>query len=104
MKYRCISYPDFEPNHTWLRQVLLFVDEVHRIVPANEKLDDSDELKRLMDECKDVVKRCSPDSYVEIPLQQARLFGKALEQPAYKRVADTAEMHILIDGDKPEVE
>jgi replication-associated recombination protein RarA len=38
LRYRCISYPEFEPNHTWLRKMLLFVDEVHRIVPRDYPL------------------------------------------------------------------
>jgi len=96
MKYRCISYPDFEPNHTWLRQVLLFVDEVHRIVPAKEKLDDSDDLKRLMEHCEGAVLRCAPERFVEIPAPQADLFGKALEQPKFQRAADTKTMKIVI--------
>ena len=103
MKYRCISYPDFEPNHTWLRQILLFVDEVHRIVPASETLDDSDELKRLMDECEGAVRRCAPGPYVEIPSSQTELFGKALDQPTFKRVAETVEMDIIVDGPQVEV-
>lgn len=96
MKYRCISYPDFEPNHTWLRQVLLFVDEVHRIVPAKEKLEDSDDLKRLMEQCDGAVLRCAPEHYVEIPPPQAELFGKALDQPKFRRAAEKNSMEILI--------
>lgn len=96
MKYRCISYPAFEPNHTWLRQVLLFVDEVHRIVPAMEKLDDSDDLKRLMEYCEDAVLRCAPEHYVEIPPQLAGLFGKALDQPKFRRTAEKKTMKILV--------
>jgi hypothetical protein len=96
MKYRCISYPDFEPNHTWLRQILLFVDEVHRIVPANEPLDDSDDLKQLLEHCEGSVLRCSPEHYVEISSQQAELFGRALDQPSFRGVPEAEKLTIDI--------
>src|SRR5262245_49455340 len=88
MKYRCISYPDFEPDHIWLRQILLFVDEVHRIVPDDLKLNDSDDLKRLMEQCDGAVQRCSPKPYVGNPFPQAELFGKALDEASFRRVAE----------------
>ncbi len=96
MKYRCISYPDFEPDHTWLRKILLFVDEVHRIVPTDVVLEDSDDLKRLMEQCHGAVMRCPPQHYVEISESQAELFGKALDQPAFRKIAEKKSLQILI--------
>jgi len=103
MKYKCVTYPDFEPNHTWLRQVLLFVDEIHRIVPASEHLRDSDDLKRLMEHCEGAVQRCDPEGYIEIPAPLAVLFGKALEEPKFKAIAEAKDMRITIKGPNVEV-
>jgi len=99
MKYRCVSYPNFEPNHTWLRQVLLLVDEVHRIIPAKEPDQDSDDLKRLMECCEGAVHRCSPQGYVDIPQELARLFGKALDQPQFAKPATAKKIRSLLHTD-----
>lgn len=104
MKYRCVSYPDFEPDHTWLRQVLLFVDEVHRIVPTHETLDDSDDLKRLMENCEGAVQRCAPEPYVDISTELAMLFGKVLDQPKFSKVASAGKIKITISSGVTEVE
>lgn len=105
MKYKCVSYPAFEPEHTWLRQMLLFVDEIHRIVPAHEKLDDSDDLKRLMQHCPGAIRRCPPQNYVEVSPTLASLFGKALDQPKFRRKADARKLIITIGpGGELEVE
>jgi hypothetical protein len=96
MKYRCVSYPDFEPDHTWLRQILLFVDEVYRIVPPRERLDDSDDLKRLMEHCPGAVLRCPPEHYIQISESQAKLFGRALDQPQFRKVAESKKMVVQI--------
>ena len=96
MKYRCVSYPGFEPDHTWLRQVLLFVDEVYRIVPPREKLDDSEGLKRLMDACPGAVLRCSPENYINITEAQSEIFGRALDQPQFTRVVNSNKMIVYV--------
>jgi hypothetical protein len=58
--YRCLYYPDFEPDHRWLRQVLLLVDEVHRILPDDVEHEDSPQLRSLLDCCPGAVKSVAP--------------------------------------------
>lgn len=96
LTYRCVSYPDFEPNHTWLRQMLLFVDEIYRIVPTRHPLDDSDDLKRLIELSDGAIQTCEPSPYIEITPNQARLFGTALDQPRFLRVAQSKKMVFII--------
>jgi hypothetical protein len=96
ISYRCISYPEFEPDHSWLRKMLLFVDEIHRIVPADYALEDSDELKRLMEHCKGCVQICRPRRYIEISEEQGTLFGRALDQPTFYNIAKEKKLKILI--------
>ena len=45
--YRVLYYPDFTPDQTWLRQILLLSDGVVRIVPPDVDPEDPDEIKRL---------------------------------------------------------
>ncbi|WP_367874411.1 hypothetical protein [Luteolibacter sp. Populi] len=97
MKYQCVTYPHFEPNHTWLRQILLFADEVHRIVPPHEKLEDSKALKRLMDCCDGAVHRCSPLNHIEISKLSAKVFGQALDHPRFLKIAREEKIKITID-------
>lgn len=97
MKYKCISYPQFEPNHTWLRQILLFVDEIHRIVPDGEQLNDSDKLKELVDYCPRTIHRFAPGSYVDASEFQANLLGAALDQPRFQKIAQSKKMVYRID-------
>jgi hypothetical protein len=105
LTYRCVSYPDFEPGHTWLRQMLLFVDEVHRIVPPNYPLDDSDDLKRLMEHCDGAVQICPPRPYIEINDDQGRVFGRALNESTFTRVARSKKWVAKIGPrGEPEVE
>ncbi len=42
-----LYYPDFHPDPTWLRSVLLLNDEVCRIVPDDVKLDDPEPLRQI---------------------------------------------------------
>ena len=44
-----LYYPGFHPNVTWLRSVLLFTDEVKRIVPTDYPTDDPVPLKSMRD-------------------------------------------------------
>jgi hypothetical protein len=83
--------------------MLLFVDEIHRIVPPNETLEDSDDLKRLMEHCHGAVKRCAPQHYVEISPELAILFGKALDNPKFTELAKTNGLTIVIDNGKESV-
>ena len=99
LTYRCVSYPDFEPNHTWLRQMLLFVDEVYRIVPVDHPLKDSDDLRRLIELTDGAVRTCEPTPYIEINKEQAQTFGKALEQPNFINTANSKEMTFTISPD-----
>jgi hypothetical protein len=80
------------------------VDEVHRIVPAREQLNDSDDLKRLMEHCDGAVKRFAPESYIDIPKSLAELFGKALDDSKFKSIADSGKMVIKPKGGQVEVE
>jgi hypothetical protein len=72
--------------------MLLFVDEVHRIVPPRYPLDDSDDLKRLMEHCEGAVQICSPRPYIEIGQDQGQVFGRALNQPDFTRIARSKKM------------
>jgi len=92
LTYRCVSYPDFEPNHTWLRQMLLFVDEIYRIVPTHHSLDDSDDLKSLIELTGTAIQTCEPTPYIEITADQALTFGTALNQTRFMRVAASNKM------------
>jgi hypothetical protein len=67
----------------------LFVDEVYRIVPKGVPLDDSDELKNLMEKCDDAVRTIAPESYVEASKPYAQAFGRALDQPDFLKIAET---------------
>ncbi len=49
VEYRVLYYPDFSPDSTWLRRVLLLSDQVIRIVPSDVKPDDPDSLRRFQD-------------------------------------------------------
>jgi hypothetical protein len=80
LTYRCVSYPHFEPDHTWLRKMLLFVDEIHRIVPSSHKLKDSRELLALNDLTGEAVKVCSPEPYIILSQTQAGYFSAALDR------------------------
>jgi hypothetical protein len=80
LTYRCVSYPHFEPDHTWLRKMLLFVDEIHRIVPRAHKLSDSDELKALNDMTGEAVKVCQADPYIRLSQSQQAHFTTALDR------------------------
>lgn len=104
LTYRCVCYPDFEPNHTWLRQMLLFVDEIHRIVPKHYSLDDSDNLKSLIELTGNAIQICEPSPYIEITDSQASTFGRALDQPRFTRVAQSKKMvYIIRPGGEQEV-
>lgn len=96
LTYRCVSYPAFEPDQAWLRQMLLFADEVYRIIPRHNTKDDSDELKRLIELTDGAVKTCDPYAFVDIEPAQAKLFGKALDQPSLLRVAESKKRIIEI--------
>lgn len=96
LTYRCVSYPDFEPNHTWLRQMLLFVDEIYRIVPTHYPLEDSDELKQLIELTNTAIQTCEPTPYIEINNDEAVTFGSALNQPKFMRVAESNKMVFII--------
>src|SRR6266481_1114424 len=45
-----LYYPDFYPNPTWLRAVLLLNDEVSRIVPKDVELADPEPLREIAGE------------------------------------------------------
>lgn len=45
-----LYYPDFHPSSTWLRSVLLLVDDVKRIVPEDVDTRDPEDLKELAGE------------------------------------------------------
>jgi hypothetical protein len=47
--YRLLYYPLFEPKPTWLRSILLFVDQVERIIPAQAGHTDSRQIRILRD-------------------------------------------------------
>jgi hypothetical protein len=100
MKYRCLSYPAFEPEHIWLRKVLLFVDEIHRIVPLGEDPHDSDELKALMEHCEGAVHQCPPENYVDVTPEHAQLFGKALERPSFLKAASSQVTEYKIEKEE----
>jgi hypothetical protein len=104
MKYRCVSYPAFEPNQSWLRKVLLFVDEVYRIVPLDVDTADSDDLKSLMDACKGAVLRCDPINYIELPEEMTALFGKALDRPEFANIANAKKRTFAIKDGKLRVD
>lgn len=55
-----LYYPDFYPNPTWLRAVLLLNDEVSRIVPSDVKLDDPEPLREIAGEL-GALTRISPE-------------------------------------------
>ena len=48
MKYEVLYYPNFEPGQRWLRSILLFVDEVWRIIPPDANHEDSPETQELV--------------------------------------------------------
>lgn len=46
-QYNLLYYPLFEPKPTWLRSILLFVDQVERIIPAKAGHTDSPQTRIL---------------------------------------------------------
>ena len=62
MDYRVLYYPDFEPDPTWLRRILMVCDGVIRIVPTDVILDDPDDVKRLQDAVEGGLDRISPEA------------------------------------------
>src|ERR1039458_3891434 len=80
-KYGVLYYPNFEPNQRWLRSVLLFVDEVRRIIPASANHSDSPRARELADAIPGCLQTVSPipdDTWFD-DLNFVRL-EKALEQ------------------------
>jgi hypothetical protein len=59
--YKVLYYPDFAPDPTWLRKILLLSDGVVRIVPADVDPKDPDDLKRLQDEMQGCLSSVGPD-------------------------------------------
>ena len=49
MTHSVLYYPDFEPPQQWLRSVLLFVDEIQRIIPSDAEHVDTSQTQRLID-------------------------------------------------------
>jgi hypothetical protein len=79
--YRCLYFPDIEPNHRWLRQVLLLMDEVNRIVPTDVDHLDSAELSELIKAAPGAVKSFHPTStIIELPDPLLKNLGKVLDQ------------------------
>lgn len=96
LPYRCVAYPAFEPDHEWLRKMLLFTDEIYRIIPLHETGGDSDQLKRLIAATNGAVKVCEPHPYIEISEAAATNFGAALNQPQFIKVAASDEIQVVI--------
>jgi hypothetical protein len=61
MNYSVLYYPNFEPDQKWLRSVLLFVDEVQRIIPHRANHVDSIPTQRLLELMPDAIKTISLD-------------------------------------------
>lgn len=79
--------------------MLLFADEVHRIVPNHYPVEDSDDLKQLIELTDGAVQTCNPQPYIEITTAQAQIFGKALDQPQFTKIAHAKKMIARIGPD-----
>jgi hypothetical protein len=101
LTYRCVSYPAFEPDHEWLRKILLFVDEIYRIMPGHEASSDSDRLKQLIEATCGAIRVCEPAPYIEITDAAAKNFGTALDQPRFLEIARSKTLtFVLKEGTK----
>ena len=60
--YRVLYYPDFAPDPTWLRRILLLSDGVVRIVPPDVDPEDPDDLKRLQGDVEGCLSSVRPDA------------------------------------------
>lgn len=87
--YRVLYYPDFTPDPTWLRQVLLLSDGVVRIVPSDVDPHDPDAVEELTEEISGCLSTMVPTA-ADIAIEHgeedrlARVFallGKATSQP-----------------------
>jgi hypothetical protein len=58
--YQVLYYPHFQPNVSWLKAMLLFVDGVVRIIPEDVDPKDSDALKTLINEIPGSLTSISP--------------------------------------------
>jgi hypothetical protein len=103
LTYRCVTYPDFEPDHVWLRQMMLFVDEVYRIVPAHMETEDSDELKQLIDLTKGDIKSLPPHPFRDISAEQVQNFCRAIDQPDFLKIAGAKKLTVTIRNSHSEV-
>src|SRR5579859_2264959 len=61
MKYPILYYPKCEPSQKWLRSILLFFDEIRRIIPADAEHVDSINTQRLIQLMPDAFKTVSPN-------------------------------------------
>lgn len=60
MSYSVLYYPKFEPDQKWLRSVLLFVDKIQRIIPAEAQHVDSIQTRNLIEWMPDSFQTISP--------------------------------------------
>ncbi|MGA2337429.1 MAG: hypothetical protein ABSG08_18820 [Terriglobales bacterium] len=56
-----LYYPDFHPNASWLRRILLLADDVTRIVPLDVELHDPQGLLALQDSVPGCLRTISPE-------------------------------------------
>lgn len=60
MNHPILYYPYFEPKQKWLRSVLLFTDEIHRIIPEQARHVDSENTQRLLEIMPNALKTIAP--------------------------------------------
>lgn len=102
MPYSLVSYPRFQPDPVWLRQILLLADHIYRIVPKQITVRDTVELLEIQQHCGAPVKTYSTNLNLNPTPSELAMLNFALNQPCFKRIAKKGELSYPI-GDKGRV-
>lgn len=99
VEYRVLYYPDFSPDSTWLRRILLLSDKVIRIVPADVTPDDPDNLRRLQDVIPECLTSVAPeDSDVAVESGDAERLERAFQLLGKTYQKDSQKIEITVSS------
>jgi hypothetical protein len=101
-----LYYPKFEPDQRWLRSVLLLVDNVVRIIPADAGHTDSDPTKQLSDAIPGCLQSISPtkDDIAVDRINLRRLEKAFVQIKAKHRNRSRKQLRVIIGGGEFRVE